>query len=171
MIGESWPLKGTFPAPAEVKVWWTDYPEDRVYSMQLERSLKKKVPDTVRLGEQIATIEEMSLEEQEVVPDSHGPGRVGSRFVRKQCLVVRIEHSEGKPVMVQLTNTKHKGAEHHFFPSARKYTAMFWDLENPDQDRHAINVIFLDSLKREVEPATFNVQGHNTFPEPLPLRD
>lgn len=168
VLGYDWPAPAAVVATPEVSVWLTDSPDSEAFARPLERLLKKSKSDTVRLdADQFAVIENVTIEEKDVVPD--GLGKVGSRLVPKQCVVVRVEHAKGRPVMIQF-HGQHKGEEHHFFHSANKYTALFWDLTNPNQESLSFNVIFLDAMKRETTPATFTVTGRNSnFPAPYPM--
>lgn len=167
-LGYDWPAPAAVSATPEVSVWLTDSPDSEVFARPLERPLKKTKADTVRLdADQYAVIESVAIEDKEVAPDSFG--KVGGRLVPKQCVVVRVEHAKGRPVMIQFQG-QHKGEEHHFFHSANKYTAMFWDLTNPNQENLSFNVIFLDAMKRETTPASFTITGRNSnFPAPFPI--
>jgi hypothetical protein len=155
LIADNWPVVQARAAPAQVQMWWTDFPESPDISRQFSRSMKKKEPDKLRLGDDTVEIEDVSIEEKEVPTDAVGKD-VG-KMILKQCLVVRLSHTKGKPVLVQLAS-RHKGAEHRFYQGANKYTALFWDLDNPDQDQHLFNVIFLDAMKKQDEPVNFFVQ-------------
>jgi hypothetical protein len=166
VIGEDWPLAGTAAAPAEINVWMTDNPDSESFASSFERSMKKNRPETVKFKDQSVVIEDVSIEEKMVVPA--GEPKVNPRKVLKQCLVVRVACQENRPVMIQFLGG-HKGEEHHFFHSANKYTAMFWDLSNPGLETANFNVIFLDALKKDVTPASFLITGSNrNFPEPEP---
>jgi hypothetical protein len=167
--GYDWPAPAAVVATPEVSVWLTDGPENEAFAKQLQRSIKKTKADTVRLdADQFAVIEDVTLEDKEVAPDHLG--KVGAKLASKQCIVVRVEHAKGRPVFVQLQGGQYKGEEHHFFNSANKYTAMFWDLTNTSQENLSFNIIFLDALKKDVTPTTFILPiGNANFPQPFPL--
>jgi hypothetical protein len=152
-------------ATPEISVWLTDTPESEAFAKPLQRSMKKTKADTVRFdADQFATIEDVTLEDKAILVTESGRLKP---IDSKQCIVVRVEHTNGRPVMVQLLGNLHRGEEHHYFHSANKYTAMFWDLSSTSQEMLSFNVIFLDALKKEVTPAVMPVAGRNAnFPPP-----
>jgi hypothetical protein len=53
----------------------------------------------------------------------------GDPAVKKNCLVLRVEHAVGNPVMIlppSELGERLQGSEHHYFRSAGRYTAVFW---------------------------------------------
>jgi hypothetical protein len=168
VLGSNWPTMPPNNAVAtpEIKAWLADNPASPVFAMPLDATLKKnkaKIP----LGNQFAEIE-IAGETMDVVTNSRG--HVGRNTLPRQALVVRVQHAKGFPVFVQLTGGKHKGEEHRFYSDANKYTAIFWDLANPNQEEFSFNIIFLEALKREVTPASLPASGriNSNFPTSFP---
>ncbi len=153
LLGYDWPAPAGVAVPSEMSVWLTDKPQSSVYSKQVFRSLKNEKAETIALDvKRFANIEYARIEEKLVVPD--GYDNASAKPMLKQCLVVRVEHAKDCPVMIQYGGL-HKGEEHHFFHSANKCTAIFWDLTDAEADSLSFNVIFLDKLKETVTPTIF----------------
>jgi hypothetical protein len=163
---DDWPATQGRASRSRVHVWWTETPEDSNFSQQFERAIKKKAPDPVRLGDVAIEVEDASIEDKLIAPNDRG--RIGEpdTLVSKPCLVVRLKHPPDQPVFVQL-QAKHRGEEHHYFSGANKYTAIFWDLEEPDKQSFGYNVIFLDALKKAAPNVEFpEIRGTNQLTSP-----
>jgi hypothetical protein len=80
------------------------------------------------------------------------------------CLVVRLRHAEGEPVLVRLAEPKVEGEEELLYSGANKCTAIFWPIERSQVENLKLNLI---SLKEVKEKAGSN---HTRMELPVPAR-
>src|SRR5262249_12247939 len=64
------------------------------------------------------------------------------------CLVVRLRHPEGKPVLVR-PPWRYLGEEHRFYEKAGKYTALFWPVTLPQalKSLQELEVVSLEGFR------------------------
>ena len=57
------------------------------------------------------------------------PVQIGREsWAKRECLVVRLRHTPGKPIWVKLRGLPFDGEEHRFYQEAGESAAIFWDL-------------------------------------------
>ena len=85
-----------------------------------------------------------------------------------ECLVVRLRHDAGKPILVQLAGLQSKGEEHQFYAKAGKVTAVFRGISQAQaQDNEFIlRLTSLNALKND-KKNTFHLSAQD-FPLPVP---
>jgi len=65
------------------------------------------------------------------------------------------------------------GEEHRYYTGANKYTALFWNVPNPDSARFTLHVISVEDYKAVTEPVSFSLPAptRNAGPMPVELTD
>ena len=119
--------------PSQLQAWWTTGLADNPsYAQTLDPSLVEslrakfaKAPD-LRAGSVKLKIENVELETHDVVV-------APNQRAAKPCVVFRVSHEPQKPVFIQLRTQKPYalGEEHRYYPEANRYTAIFWNLPDP----------------------------------------
>lgn len=167
---EGWPRQNGSEAPTETTVWWTKQLANPAFFKELPRSLSKKDSkdssprmDEIRVGEADVRFEEVTMETH-VVPS-------GDKTTEKNCLVVRVQHTNNKPVFVQLRQypeDKQAAEQHRYYAGAQKYTALFWDLPDSKATRFIFQVISLDDFKKVSAAAGTSIQFPSLTPDTHP---
>jgi hypothetical protein len=153
----AWPLGAPGKAAQRpvVRVWWS--PELPAAGKELERgrdfrSLSDLANRPVRVDDEDAVIESVTVEEHIVETRQAFRDRPAQRE-RKPCLVVRVGHARGRPVLVRVKGVDPVGQEHRYYDDAGKCTALFWPV-TADQAQLAlkgVEVVSLTAFKRTAE--------------------
>jgi hypothetical protein len=170
---DGWPFERGKAAPGQLQAWWTTGPADQPgYAHMLDpdsvQSLKQKFAKVLplRAGTANLKIENVALESHdvEVAPNQRAP---------KPCLVFRISHDPQKPVFLQLRTPENYllGEEHRYYPEANRYTAIFWNLPDPQNVRLAVNLISIADFQAASEPVSFSLRSpdQQSGPDPVPI--
>jgi hypothetical protein len=153
----AWPLGalGKSALRPLVRVWWS--PELPLAGKELERgrdfrSLADLANRPVRVDDEEVVIESVAVEEHLVETRQAFRDRPARREL-KPCLVVRVGHARGRPVLVRVKGVDAVGQEQRYYEAAGKCTALFWPV-TADQAELAlkgVEVVSLTSFKRTAE--------------------
>lgn len=166
---KDWPGDGV---AAQSKLWWTKddpFRKDLDYAVILEQA-DLKPGKKIRLGgKDIGEIYQVEEEAHHVSPADGNEGKNPT-----PCLVVRIRHELGKPVMVllqpkELAQRSRLEEMHQYYPKARNYTAYFSGVSL--RDEFSLRVIALEEFK-SVAPLRVSFQSllpnRSEGPDPVP---
>jgi hypothetical protein len=120
-----WPIKRA----SKTTVWYWPEPRDELLTHEKlygrasvpVGQIKSRVPSGRLSADPV--IDAALWEERDIA----APG--GSR-VKEKCLVIRVRHAKDRPVFIALDPERTAvGSEHHYFPGAGRYTAIFYNLD------------------------------------------
>ncbi|MCI0640683.1 MAG: VWA domain-containing protein [Gemmataceae bacterium] len=161
-----WPFPGGRPASPDLRIWWVNeaFPESPRFSASLQRKPAKQLFENfVSAGQR--TVGKSALQIEDVAFEDHEVPLGGGKLGKRACLVIRLNHTSGAPVFVQLrvpgdrsVGVRSIGEEHRYFAGANKYTALFWDLQSADKDNFSFHVISLVDFQAAIgEPVSFDL--------------
>jgi hypothetical protein len=116
----AWAGEGVPPSRPRVQVWWNPDEEARsAADLDLTPLLTERNRTVFMPGEPAVVIEGVRLEKHivEVKPGVPEP---------RMCVVVRLRHSPGRPIVTRLYGVDAAGAEHRLYTAANKVTSLFW---------------------------------------------
>jgi hypothetical protein len=148
---EGWPRK---PTPPKVSAWWTVSDLENYPHAHLERDMKKNLAEafTAPPGADFQ-IEDVSIEKHRL----DGTDGVS-------CLVVRLHHAPGKPVLVRPNKLRYNNVEHQLYNKAQQYTGIFGPVTADDADKaFSLDIFSLTQFKAETK-----AQGNAIEDWPLP---
>lgn len=102
------------------------------------------------------------------VEDHRVETRPGVREV-KSCLVVRLSHTRGKPIVVRPVGLVSAGAEQRYYSAAAKSTALFWPVTHDEAASRltGLNLYSLNAFKAHAERRGFAIEMRD-LPIPRP---
>ena len=146
-----WPaMRGTqTPAKPVVRMWWSpvlDTPPDTYIERPVDSTLLNRTNVSLPLENDTVVVDHIAVETQKVETQ---PGKLED----KRCLVVRVTHPLAKPVKVRIEGIAPAGQEHHYYPEAGKYTALFWPVTEAqvNSSLSRINLISINRFKNTAE--------------------
>jgi hypothetical protein len=155
-------MKDWFPTTQpKVSTWF--WPEEREIFLRNRDLLKREsraVPfleSAQNAADDSAVIEAVDWKETEI-EDANG------KFVKKECLIVRVRHPQGRPVWVDMDfRAPHVGSEHHYFTNARSCTSYFYGFSKVDR----VNLTLMDipAFKAAAQALDFTPDGFFQAPQ------
>ncbi len=165
-----WPTKGGELAPPTLEAFWTAGGMTDGYVVKAHapgRDPLTEFRDVKSVDGIEVTIEGIDDEEREV---EVAPGRTE----KHHCMVVRLRHTPGKPVLVRLTDINKRnidGEEHYFYQKPGKVTAVFWPVRSLREAAFTLQLISVDAFKRQamsVKQALPTPRNDDDGPQPVP---
>ncbi len=160
------------PVPSTLTVWWSDTANSTNFADTFKASATGQKLIKIPAAGGNFMLEDVSFENHFIcddldVPNTRKPGLNGATNLKeRKCLVVRMAFEPGHPCFVQLASeVRHEGAEHRYYNSAGKYTALFWGLKEQEQDQYPFNIVNLDEFKKDQQ----NVRRYEDYlPQTIP---
>jgi hypothetical protein len=164
-----WPsLPGDVIARPVVDAWWIS---DRSVP-PIARTLKR---DTGKTLEQDFDNRKVEIEDEEIIIESV---QIEKRSVSisprdkkddVSCLVVRLRHKTGKPVVAQLSGISTQGIEHRLYSEADRYTGIFWPVREEQTQDLALQLISLESFKKIASHGQLKNLGEPVLADTIPV--
>jgi hypothetical protein len=152
----SWPRTADErPMKPVVDGWWAGDRALPPIAQTLRRDPAKGLEEDfgnrpVQIEEGSAFIESVQIEKRIVhaAPD---------RKLEQDCLVVRLRHPPGRPVVTLLAGLTYAGAEHRLYSDANKYTGIFWPMDEAKLKDLQLQIVSLEAFKQAVRQPELGV--------------
>lgn len=165
-----WPSRpeGSHARP-ELHAWWTREKPKAHAAVPLADVLETSVgpPPSVRLGRE----ESVTVENVRFVSRKAKSSADDEKPMSQPCLIVRIRHAEGRPVLARLRGARGEiHQEDQFYKQAHSYTGIFWPVQESEKSNLTLELISLEELKKDkgTEHATLDQLDE---PNPRETRD
>ncbi len=153
----AWPTDGGAPARPLARVWWNpDQETTPAASLDRGADFRKTselVNRTVPVDGADVRIEGVDVEDHLIEV------RPGVKE-KQSCLVVRLRHTEGKPVWADLRGLTPAGEEHRLYSQANSYTGLFWPVpkEALAETLSGLRVYSLPAFQRDAERRGYSIE-------------
>jgi hypothetical protein len=151
-----WPsLPGDVIARPVVDAWWIS---DRSVP-PIARTLKR---DPAKTFDQDFGDRKVQVEDEDVIIESVQFEKRSVAISPREkkddvsCLVVRLRHPPGKPVLAQIAGVTTQGIEHRLYADADSYTGIFWPVREEQAEDIALQLISLNAFKKVASQAQLN---------------
>jgi len=164
----SWPASPGVSSPDRpiVRAWWNP-DQDSPVSAALDRGPDFEVgsgqaSSPIPLEGNNVVLESVRVEDHRVAVQ---PGI----FEVQSCLVVRLRHTPGKPVLIRPFGLATAGAEQRFYQQAGRTTALFWPVGRDEASARllGIHLYSLNNFKAQAERRGFSAELRD-LPIPRP---